>query len=427
MSQITKQLALRLPLDLHAKVVATAAENNRSGHAEMLKRLEESFDGQAETLNTDEVMRVFGDVARRTVEVCFSKLEERVAAMLDRPSRQVYSVTLSDGGTSAADMGALRAYLKSSGSYSQLSDLYQHHFSNFDLRGLPLPASPTGRLSESQPELQDMPAVSGMSTLAASLKNKGCMRTGGFTGLPEGELPQILEKGERVQQHIHREFQSTVTVFNHALLAERGWVENGGVCPVDGDARVEVLFRGGGDSIVIQAKHVRWDRLDNEKVDVSYWRLAAPKPFTRQAWVITGSLDTMTRDRAREIIMELGGIVAGKVDRTTDAVLRGPGAGSKLVTAGVLGIPTYTERQFIELIRSHGVDMPLPDVDDNVWTTNVGRCPSELVATPYACVEVELRDGQTSAGPAGDMDWSHDKTSLPYKNPKEIFAWRLVK
>lgn len=182
MSQITKQLALRLPLDLHAKVVATAAENNRSGHAEMLHRLEQSFEEQP-VVDDAVATEVFTEV----FTACFTKLEERVAALLDHPMRHVYSVSIPDDGVSATDLEAMRVAM------CMAPGQLQSDFAAVDYT-----RSPTGRLSESQPELQDLPVLSGMNTLAASLR-AGRMHCGGYTSDPrlkDGEIPAILLNGQ---------------------------------------------------------------------------------------------------------------------------------------------------------------------------------------------------------------------------------------
>lgn len=361
MSQITKQLYLRLPLDLHAKVVAAAAENNRSGNTEMLHRLEQSFSEPAPAGHTTVDAADLEEVFTKVFTGCFTKLEERVAQILDTPP--LYSITPADDLTKE-EFEALRDQLKAGGEYAQLSDLYQRHFQRFDLRGRPGTASPTGRLSESQPKLQDLPDVSGWSTLAASFK-AGCScgggvagfrravlgepypyHTGGFTGLPEGELPNILEKGERVMS----------------------------------------------------------------------------QPFTGQTWVITGSLETMTRDRAREIIMELGGSVAGAIDERTNVLLWGPGAGSKKERAESFGIRLRNERQFIELIRKHGVDMPLPK--ESEWIENTGSRPVDL--RPDQLIETQTRPYDAIARRlVGDIPriwWGEVPGDLPH-----ITRWRLAK
>lgn len=113
MSQGTKQQAVRLPLDLHAKIVAAATESNRSGHAEMLHRLEQSF-----TESNGIVDMVRGDL---------NALEERLLKKL------------------APEMFITSVHIDTS------------HMSKEDI----------DRLSESQPE------ISGLTTLPQAIRRTG--------------------------------------------------------------------------------------------------------------------------------------------------------------------------------------------------------------------------------------------------------------
>jgi DNA ligase (NAD+) len=67
---------------------------------------------------------------------------------------------------------------------------------------------------------------------------------------------------------------------------------------------------------------------------------SADGPFHGKTVVITGTLDTMSRDEAKAKIQAAGGKVTGSVSRNTDFVVFGDKAGSKLTKAQTLGIPT---------------------------------------------------------------------------------------
>ena len=72
--------------------------------------------------------------------------------------------------------------------------------------------------------------------------------------------------------------------------------------------------------------------------------------FTDKTFVLTGSLDSYTRDEARERIEALGGIVTSSVSKKTDVVIAGSEAGSKLTKAQDLGITIWDESEFIRQI-----------------------------------------------------------------------------
>ena len=63
-------------------------------------------------------------------------------------------------------------------------------------------------------------------------------------------------------------------------------------------------------------------------------------------FVLTGSLPTLSRKEAKELIEKNGGKVTSAVSSKTDVVLAGESAGSKLAKAEKLGIPVWDEEQF---------------------------------------------------------------------------------
>ncbi len=77
---------------------------------------------------------------------------------------------------------------------------------------------------------------------------------------------------------------------------------------------------------------------------------AAARPLAGQTFVVTGTLDRMTRDEAVATIERLGGRVASSVSRKTSVVVVGRDAGSKLAKAQALGVKTIREDEFEALI-----------------------------------------------------------------------------
>ena len=66
--------------------------------------------------------------------------------------------------------------------------------------------------------------------------------------------------------------------------------------------------------------------------------------------VVTGTLPTLGRKEAQELIEKYGGKASGSVSKKTDYVLAGEAAGSKLTKAQELGIPVLTEEEFKALL-----------------------------------------------------------------------------
>ncbi len=78
---------------------------------------------------------------------------------------------------------------------------------------------------------------------------------------------------------------------------------------------------------------------------------AANSYFSGKTVVLTGTLDSMGRKEATEILENLGAKVTGSVSKATDAVVAGHDAGSKLDKAQALGITVLSESEFLELIK----------------------------------------------------------------------------
>ncbi|WP_249976530.1 NAD-dependent DNA ligase LigA [Vreelandella olivaria] len=72
-----------------------------------------------------------------------------------------------------------------------------------------------------------------------------------------------------------------------------------------------------------------------------------PTPLEGQTWVLTGTLDTMTRDEGKARLQALGAKVAGSVSRKTTCLVAGEAAGSKLIKAEQLGVEVIDEATFI--------------------------------------------------------------------------------
>ena len=75
--------------------------------------------------------------------------------------------------------------------------------------------------------------------------------------------------------------------------------------------------------------------------------------FSGKTFVLTGTLDSITRDVAKEKIEALGGNCAGSVSKKTNVVIAGHDAGSKLTKAEELGIDIWNEEEFLEVLNSY--------------------------------------------------------------------------
>lgn len=80
-------------------------------------------------------------------------------------------------------------------------------------------------------------------------------------------------------------------------------------------------------------------------------QIVEKEQFKGKTFVLTGSLSSFTRERAKELIESFGGKVSSSVSKKTDYVLAGEEAGSKLVKAQELGVSVINEEIFIKWIE----------------------------------------------------------------------------
>ena len=87
--------------------------------------------------------------------------------------------------------------------------------------------------------------------------------------------------------------------------------------------------------------------------------LTAPKrerasagPLAGKTFVLTGTLPSLTRDEASEMIVSAGGKVSSAVSKKTSYVVAGDDAGSKLDKAKELGVAVIDEAGLMELLQA---------------------------------------------------------------------------
>jgi DNA ligase (NAD+) len=104
------------------------------------------------------------------------------------------------------------------------------------------------------------------------------------------------------------------------------------------------FFRNPDNLSIVEAIRnfgVQWKDID---------QTAQALPLKGQTWVLTGTLETMSRAEAKDRLQQFGAKVAGSVSAKTHAVVAGPGAGSKLNKAQALDIQVLTEQSLIEFL-----------------------------------------------------------------------------
>jgi DNA ligase (NAD+) len=93
-----------------------------------------------------------------------------------------------------------------------------------------------------------------------------------------------------------------------------------------------------------------WDDLMREVSPPAYVSNVRESAWTGKTIVFTGKLETMSRDEAKAQAEALGAKAAGSVSASTDLVVAGPGAGSKLKKATELGIEVIDEAAWAAIV-----------------------------------------------------------------------------
>ena len=119
------------------------------------------------------------------------------------------------------------------------------------------------------------------------------------------------------------------------------------VGPIVAQSIVEFFNQSDQRKLVLTLRQagVHWPSIDVVSVE--------DLPLGGQTWVLTGTLDALSRTAAKQKLTELGAKVAGSVSAKTTVLVAGPGAGSKLEKAQSLGIDILTEAEFIALLTQY--------------------------------------------------------------------------
>ncbi len=115
------------------------------------------------------------------------------------------------------------------------------------------------------------------------------------------------------------------------------------VGPVAAAAVLDFFASPAGKKVLHQLLHLQ---IKPEGVAATKAPSAVGLPLAGKTFVLTGTLPTLSRDQASELIRNAGGNVTGSVSKNTDYLLAGAEAGSKLDKAQQLGVKVIDEVEF---------------------------------------------------------------------------------
>jgi len=192
----------------------------------------------------------------------------------------------------------------------------------------------------------------------------------GFTAL--ASLDRMAEKSaNKVLASIEKSKQTTLPRFLFGLgirhvgeATAKELVRHFGKMDAIMDATLDQLLQVPDvGPIVAQSLRTFFDQAHNREVVEQLracgvtWTEGEPSagaslPLAGQTYVLTGTLPTLSRDQAKDMLEALGAKVAGSVSKKTHGVVAGAEAGSKLDKAQELGIPVLDEAALLALVAA---------------------------------------------------------------------------
>ena len=147
-------------------------------------------------------------------------------------------------------------------------------------------------------------------------------------------------------------------------IAAQALATNFGSMKAISEANAEELADIDGVGETIAQSITDWFAIDWHKSIVSKWEKAGvvmvaqaaaqlPQTLSGLTFVVTGGLESFTRDSIAETIVAHGGKAASSVSKKTDYVLVGSDPGSKLAKATELGVPVIDETRFKQILSGN--------------------------------------------------------------------------
>ena len=175
---------------------------------------------------------------------------------------------------------------------------------------------------------------------------------------------KLLEELEKAKSQPAWRVLVSLSIRHVGPVAARSLMNTFGSIEKIFDASEEQLAEVDGVGQVVAKTIKEWIAVDWHKEIVAAWKKAGVNftqevpvggsgGFSGMSIVVTGTLESLTRDQAEEAIIAAGGKAASSVSKNTAFVLAGASAGSKLAKAESLGVEVISEAEFLKRLKAN--------------------------------------------------------------------------
>ena len=175
---------------------------------------------------------------------------------------------------------------------------------------------------------------------------------------------KLLEELEKAKSQPAWRVLVSLSIRHVGPVAARSLMNTFGSIEKIFSASEEQLAEVDGVGQVVAKTIKEWIAVDWHKEIVAAWKKAGVNftqdtsvggsgVFSGMSIVVTGTLESLTRDQAEEAIIAAGGKAASSVSKNTAFVLAGANAGSKLAKAESLGVEVISEAEFLKRLKAN--------------------------------------------------------------------------
>jgi DNA ligase (NAD+) len=175
---------------------------------------------------------------------------------------------------------------------------------------------------------------------------------------------KLLEELEKAKKQPAWRVLVSLSIRHVGPVAARSLMNSFGSIEKVFSATEEQLAAVDGVGQVVARTIKEWIQVDWHNEIVTAWKKAGVNftqelsqgdsgVFSGMSIVVTGTLDSLSRDQAEEAIIGAGGKAASSVSKNTAFVLAGANAGSKLAKAESLGVEVISETEFLKRLKAN--------------------------------------------------------------------------